>query len=405
MCDGSLPFSVSESKMEQMTFHFDTVLSDVHMHFHSAQHLMTRLNQVGQPVFMSRFQILSDGDAKPEPGADVGEAEGGACGGPQGPEEPVLDEDGDLEITRRPQEPSADDGGRQLVCPVILTQSHSALEPEEEDEEEEPSPTDKHIIRIEHTMATTLEDVGKQVWRGALLLADFILSQPIMFRAATVLDMGAGTGLTSIVMATTAKTVYCTDVGEDLLSMCRKNVSLNQHLMEGGEVKVRHLDWLQQSLVTDADLEFSWTEDEVADLHDNTSFIIAADVCYDDDLTDGFFRTLYKLCSSFTHTCIIYISIEKRMNFTLRHMDVSCDAYNHFRHCLSGLQELEDQRCSFTVEQISANFTQFFIYERIEHLELWRVTASPLTSEKELLTHSALSDHKSTVSNTNQDDE
>uniref|UniRef100_A0A8C5GD73 Methyltransferase like 22 n=1 Tax=Gouania willdenowi TaxID=441366 RepID=A0A8C5GD73_GOUWI len=237
--------------MEQMTFHFDTVLSDVHMHFHSAQHLMTRLNQVGQP---------------------------------------------------------------------------------------------------EHTMATTLEDVGKQVWRGALLLADFILSQPIMFRAATVLDMGAGTGLTSIVMATTAKTVYCTDVGEDLLSMCRKNVSLNQHLME------------------DADLEFSWTEDEVADLHDNTSFIIAADVCYDDDLTDGFFRTLYKLCSSFTHTCIIYISIEKRMNFTLRHMDVSCDAYNHFRHCLSGLQELEDQRCSFTVEQISANFTQFFIYERIEHL-------------------------------------
>uniref|UniRef100_A0A8C5GD31 Methyltransferase like 22 n=1 Tax=Gouania willdenowi TaxID=441366 RepID=A0A8C5GD31_GOUWI len=274
--------------MEQMTFHFDTVLSDVHMHFHSAQHLMTRLNQVGQPVFMSRFQILSDGDAKPEPGADVGEAEGGACGGPQGPEEPVLDEDGDLEIT-------------------------------------------------------------------PLLLADFILSQPIMFRAATVLDMGAGTGLTSIVMATTAKTVYCTDVGEDLLSMCRKNVSLNQHLMEGGEVKVRHLDWLQQSLVTDADLEFSWTEDEVADLHDNTSFIIAAD------------GELYETQRIQSNTSI-KSAASLQMNFTLRHMDVSCDAYNHFRHCLSGLQELEDQRCSFTVEQISANFTQFFIYERIEHL-------------------------------------
>uniref|UniRef100_A0A8C5GD45 Methyltransferase like 22 n=1 Tax=Gouania willdenowi TaxID=441366 RepID=A0A8C5GD45_GOUWI len=256
--------------MEQMTFHFDTVLSDVHMHFHSAQHLMTRLNQVGQPG--------------------------------------------------TPQEPSADDGGRQLVCPVILTQSHSALEPEEEDEEEEPSPTDKHIIRI-----------------GALLLADFILSQPIMFRAATVLDMGAGTGLTSIVMATTAKTVYCTDVGEDLLSMCRKNVSLNQHLME------------------DADLEFSWTEDEVADLHDNTSFIIAAD------------GELYETQRIQSNTSI-KSAASLQMNFTLRHMDVSCDAYNHFRHCLSGLQELEDQRCSFTVEQISANFTQFFIYERIEHL-------------------------------------
>ncbi len=41
-------------------------------------------------------------------------------------------------------------------------------------------------------------------------MADFILSEPAMFRGATVLELGAGTGLTSIVMATTAKRVYCT---------------------------------------------------------------------------------------------------------------------------------------------------------------------------------------------------
>lgn len=41
-------------------------------------------------------------------------------------------------------------------------------------------------------------------------MVDFILSNPDMFRGATVLELGAGTGLTSIVMATIAKTVYCT---------------------------------------------------------------------------------------------------------------------------------------------------------------------------------------------------
>uniref|UniRef100_A0A3B5MAZ0 Uncharacterized protein n=1 Tax=Xiphophorus couchianus TaxID=32473 RepID=A0A3B5MAZ0_9TELE len=128
----------------------------------------------------------------------------------------------------------------------------------------------------EHTMATPLEDVGKQVWRGALLLADFILSEKDTFSGATVLELGAGTGLTSIVMATTAKTVYCTDVGEDLLRLCHRNVFLNQHMTKPA----------------DADLEFSWTEEEVADLYDNAAFIIATDVCYDDDLTDGLFRTL-----------------------------------------------------------------------------------------------------------------
>lgn len=53
-----------------------------------------------------------------------------------------------------------------------------------------------------------------QVWRGSFLLADFILSKPDKFKGATVLELGAGMGFTSIVMATVAKTVYCTGVCE-----------------------------------------------------------------------------------------------------------------------------------------------------------------------------------------------
>uniref|UniRef100_A0AAQ4R866 Methyltransferase like 22 n=1 Tax=Gasterosteus aculeatus aculeatus TaxID=481459 RepID=A0AAQ4R866_GASAC len=335
--------------MDHITFHHDTVLSDVHMLQPNARHLMTRLNSVGQPVFLTKFRILSDGDkqdhddpgkeAEPsdEPREDVDKdtlvaSSGGTEGeeGGAGNVKSFLDVDGDLDIKHRVVS----------FCPP-------------------------------------------QVWLGAFLLADFILSKPHVFRGATVLELGAGTGLTSVVMATVAKTLYCTDVGEDLLSMCRRNVTLNQHLIEpaGGEVRVRQLDWLQYDLCTDADMEFRWTEEEVADLYDNTKIIVAADVCYDDDLTDGLFRTLYRLCSNFRQTCTIFISLEKRMNFTLRHMDVSCDAYNHFSHCLFQLEEQVDGRCSFTVEQVPSDFAQFLLYERIEQLELWKVTATPLDAQ------------------------
>nr|XP_043907687.1 methyltransferase-like protein 22 isoform X1 [Solea senegalensis]XP_043907688.1 methyltransferase-like protein 22 isoform X1 [Solea senegalensis]XP_043907689.1 methyltransferase-like protein 22 isoform X1 [Solea senegalensis] len=385
--------------MDHITFHYDTVLSDVHMLLSKPRHLMTRLNHVGQPVFISNFKILSDVERLDSSGSGKRSAEQKSVSsredcekdssptqekdGEEGNEEPCLDEDGDLDITRR-RRFRGEDGGRDLVCPIILKQSSPGLEHEVESPDDEDKCT-KDIIKIEHTMATPLQDVGKQVWRGAFLLADFILSESDLFRGATVLELGAGTGFTSIVMATTAKTVYCTDVGEDLLSMCERNVSFNRRMTEltGGEVRVRLLDWLQHSLCTaEADVDFSWTEEEVADVYDNTLFIIAADVIYDDELTSGLFRTLHGLCSNFNHTCTIFISIEKRMNFTLRHMDVCCEAYTYFRRCLSQLQDLDDGRCSFRVEQLPCDFAQFFIYERIEQLELWKVTATPRLSDE-----------------------
>ncbi|XP_070703920.1 methyltransferase-like protein 22 [Pempheris klunzingeri] len=392
--------------MDHITFHYDTVLSDVHMLLPCTRHLMTRLNRVGQPVFISKFKILSDGerhdnsdageglkeaeefngpredrgkDLKTTQGEDEDEDEGG-----EGTVRPFLDEDGDLDVTHRPRKNPVEGTGRDLVCPIILKQSNPVLGQEEENTDDEAEKCFNNFIKIEHTMATPLEDVGKQVWRGAFLLADFILSEPALFRGATVLELGAGTGLTSIIMGTTAKMVYCTDVGEDLLSMCKRNVMLNKHMMEpsGAEVRVRQLDWLQHDLCRDSDVDFSWTEEEVADLYNNTSVIIAADVCYDDDLTDGLFRTLYRLCSNLPHTCTVFISLEKRMNFTLRHMDVSCEAYDHFSHCLSQLPDLENGQCTFRVEQLPVNFAQFLLYERIEQLELWKVTATPLPLDR-----------------------
>ncbi|XP_077068719.1 methyltransferase-like protein 22 [Siphateles boraxobius] len=354
--------------MDQVTFRSDTVLSDVHLLLPNACHLMKRLNGVGQPVFTSKFRILRDCNGKDS-----------SCDSPvhenSDASDVPRDEDGDLDVVRRPRYPTCN---RDAVCPVIISQSAVTLTDQDEDSEEEDGACD--IIKIEHTMATSLEDVGKQIWRGAFLLADFILAQASMFKGATVLELGAGTGLTSIVMAMVAKMVYCTDVGEDLLNMCQRNVTLNKQHFEPqeSEIKVRQLDWMADDFCTDADLEFCWTDAEVADLHDNTTVLIAADVCYDDDLTDALFRILYRLSSNMRHPGTSYISIEKRLNFTLRHMDVACEAYDHFRHCLDQLQQMTDGKMNFTVEPVKISFSQFFQYERVDQLELWKVTAERL---------------------------
>ncbi|XP_047199755.1 methyltransferase-like protein 22 isoform X2 [Hippoglossus stenolepis] len=97
--------------------------------------------------------------------------------GGEGNVELCLDEDGDLHITHRPRKYPVEGRGRDLVCPIILKQSNPLLEQEEENTDDTADKCFKDIIRIEHTMATPLEDVGKQVWRGAFLLADFILSR------------------------------------------------------------------------------------------------------------------------------------------------------------------------------------------------------------------------------------
>lgn len=360
--------------MSNVTFQHDTVLSDVHVLTCRGRRLATRVNAAGQPVFLSRFRIFSD--LEDDDGGEQ-QSTGDALGGRA---EPLLDEDGDIDVTRR-RKTSVQ---RAMICPVILQQSNPEAKVYDDDYDAEETRR-RDVLKIEHTMATPLDDVGKQVWRGALLLADYFLWQRRHLAGRTVLELGAGTGLTSVIMATTAATVYCTDQGQDLLSMCRRNVEANSHVTRG-QVKVRQLDWLQEELplqegeegVAEEEVEgrgFGWTQQEVAHLHAEGSVIVAADVCYDDQLTDGLFRTVMQLCRRRCHT-LIYFAIERRYNFTLRHLRVSCDAYDHFRHHLEQLRALKDSACHFQVQMLPCNFPQALEYERVEQLELWKVTCS-----------------------------
>ncbi|XP_024615365.1 methyltransferase-like protein 22 isoform X2 [Neophocaena asiaeorientalis asiaeorientalis] len=360
--------------MDEITFKSDTVLSDVHLHTPNQRHLMVRLSGVGQPVFLSQFKLLWNQASQTDSGAEGGNhrahhaevtsparsscsSEGvslqaGADATSQEGVAAQLDEDGDLDVVRRPRaaSPSKPSGPpRDKVHPMILMQEEDDVLG---DEAQESGPYD--VIKIEHTMATPLEDVGKQVWRGALFLADYILSQRDLFQGRTVLELGAGTGLASILAATMAQTVYCTDVGADLLAMCQRNIALNSHLTAagGGVIKVKELDWLKDDLCT---------------------------VFYDDDLTDALFKTLSRLAHRLKNASTAILSVEKRLNFTLRHLEVTCEAYDHFRSCLRRLEGLTGGRLRFAVEPVDASFPQLLVYERIQQLELWKVFVEPVT--------------------------
>ncbi|XP_006867313.1 PREDICTED: methyltransferase-like protein 22 [Chrysochloris asiatica] len=388
------------SAMDEITFKSDTVLSDVHLYTPNQRHLMVRLNGVGQPVFLSQFKLLWSQESGAEGGdhrdshteetspteASPPESLPGSDHSPEGFSLQTcqegagaqLDEDGDLNVVRRPRATSDPDPARPLrekVHPVILSQDEGDI-PEDRTQ----TGSLYGIIRIEHTMATPLEDVGKQVWRGALLLVDYILFQRDFLQGRTVLELGAGTGLASIVAATMAQTVYCTDVGADLLAMCQQNITLNSHLTAagGGSVKVRELDWREEDLCTDPAVPFSWSQEDISDLYNHTTVLLAAEVFYDDDLTDALFQTLFRLTQKLENASTVILSVEKRLNFTLRHLDVTCEAYDHFRASLHALEKRTPGKVRFQVQPVEASFPQNLAYERIPQLELWRILAEPV---------------------------
>ena len=95
-------------------------------------------------------------------------------------------------------------------------------------------PVDRLVI--EHSQATSVDLVGLQVWRGELLLADFILARPDLVWDKRVLELAAGTGVTSVTAGMFASAVTATDVdrgegtegddkqshGVDVLISCRR---------------------------------------------------------------------------------------------------------------------------------------------------------------------------------------
>ncbi|XP_070158868.1 methyltransferase-like protein 22 [Polyergus mexicanus] len=210
-------------------------------------------------------------------------------------------------------------------------------------------------IQIEHSISTELNLVGLQVWRGAFLLADYILSHPDLFKNQTILELGSGVGLTSIVASYLAKEVICTDINTgDILNLIKRNF-LRNHLYVRSGYCIEEVNFLN----------LGWTK-KLEERLQSANIILAADVIYDDKITDGFVRTLSKLLYT-KEKKIIYIALEKRYVFTIADLDTTAPMYEEFLRCV------EKYKMNWSIDYINIDFPRYFKYDRVKHLVLMKI--------------------------------
>ncbi|XP_052068102.1 methyltransferase-like protein 22 isoform X2 [Mytilus californianus] len=230
---------------------------------------------------------------------------------------------------------------------------------------------DLSVITIAHKMETTLENVGQQIWLASLLMADFIISHKEEFQGKRILDLGAGVGLTSVVAAMYADHIISTEIGKDIKELAQHNLDQN-NIKEVANYSVGEFDWFENKYSAEKIDEVKLKMDhEVENDIDSCDIAISADVIYDNNITDALFRTVYGLMVN-TSISTWYISTEKRYVFTLQDLDIACPAYQHFRQCLTQLQDMSDH-AQFTIS-CEEEFPQCFQYNRTKELELWKVT-------------------------------
>ena len=213
----------------------------------------------------------------------------------------------------------------------------------------------------EHSLSSSVELVGLQVWRGALLLADYILAQPSLLAGKHVLEVAAGTGLTSLVAGMFARTVVSTDVDRgDILPLLRRNAGRNREALDGCDFSVAELDFFWDC----------WPEELRTQITD-CDVILAADVVYDRDITRHFFKTLTSLLSLGPKVALI--AIEKRLHAG-EEGEIVAPNYEIFLKSLSDLNKSRlNQNTRVEVSSVNLDFRKSLQYTRVSELNLFKI--------------------------------
>eukprot|EP01084_Bolivina_argentea_P057940 105810_1 len=215
-----------------------------------------------------------------------------------------------------------------------------------------------------YTQPTALVEVGKQLWSGSLLLADWILSKrDHRISNQTVLELGAGVGLPSIAAAMAChSTAILTDKDTpDIMSLLHRNIRANPDIE--GRVSVRAIDWFCSP-------PWGWTSGELKTLQD-LGGIFAADVVYDEEMASSFFETAKSvlLLSKKPHTTPLFLAMEKRFNFEAATLSVVATGYRVL------LQATSEDCGEWRGEKIDLDtFPQVLPgYKRSKGMELWEM--------------------------------
>ncbi|XP_070142136.1 methyltransferase-like protein 22 isoform X2 [Drosophila kikkawai] len=217
------------------------------------------------------------------------------------------------------------------------------------------------LIELEHSEATELRLVGLQVWRGALLLADYLFAKRQEFAGQTIMELGAGVGLTSIAAGIhNPGKVYCTDVDLGcILKLIRGNVERNSGLLTG-QVSVLEFNFLTPR---------GEQSKELLKAIDESDIILAGDVIYCDTLTDAFIGVVDQFLDKsqqIGRPKTIYMALEKRYVFTLEDCDSVAPMYEYF------LRQTANK--PWKLEHLPLDFPQYFEYDRCKQLVLMKIT-------------------------------
>ncbi|XP_058115486.1 uncharacterized protein LOC131258283 isoform X2 [Magnolia sinica] len=251
-------------------------------------------------------------------------------------------------------------------------------------------------VTIQHKITSSISSVGLQVWRAAMVLADFVLHTIFTssdFNNIVALELGAGTGLVGILLARVARTVFLTDCDDEILGNCATNADLNSRMLKyhGASVHVREINWKKSwpptprvdecHFPSEQGSRYSWTPLEIEEA-EGASVILAADVIYSDDLTDAFFNTLAGLMLHGSKK-VLYLALEKRYNFSLDDLDIVANGYSHFRSYLRDEGECRTlgggMPCFVGKLVHLAQIPQYIReYDRGNDLEIWEIKYSSL---------------------------
>lgn len=211
------------------------------------------------------------------------------------------------------------------------------------------------ILEIEHCLQTNLASVGQQVWRGALFMADYVLDNTSKTKDKTVLEVGAGTGITSIILAKFCdpRQVLVTDI-QPMLPLLSRNLTRSR------ATKAQPME-LDLTIHPNAVIEPFLKDVDI---------VIGADIIYDNDITDGiveFLKTLFEQHPKSQRLCLL--TIEKRYIFTLDDLDTVAPSFEYFMSKLDDLQAELDQK--LIIDEFSiVDVKQSFCYERSDDLTL-----------------------------------
>lgn len=297
-------------------------------------------------------------------------------------------------------------------------------------------PARRCTLTLRHALSTTVADCGSQLWMGGCALADWLLAPQHRqhVQGQVMLELGAGAGLASIAAAHAGATVLCTDANAAALTLAAANAASNgvdagtKRGMHGA-VHVRHLDWLQLFdarlwRLTDADVlqllnggifdpgtaaaaasaagqpDNHWSQADL-ELLARTSLLLAADVVYNETLTDAFCRAARALSlwmavrRSQRHQCDaglpkVLLALLRRVNFTLRALAPAAPAHEHFLSYMRVISDDGDGSRGLGCSELLGNDQEgaplfqarrlrlaprLLDYEHCDGLELWELTA------------------------------